>query len=95
LATFPNVQLFLQTSRLDITFYTELPKMSKQKEPSEADIVFNRANVALATHQRLVASWLPPRSDAELANAKSQEQLEREEEEMFAPVPELLVGCIR
>jgi hypothetical protein len=72
----------------------KLPKMSKQKEPSEADIVFNRANVALAKHQRLVASWLPPRSDAELANTKSQEELEREEEEMFAPLPELSVGRI-
>lgn len=65
--------------------------MSKSKEPSEADIVFNRANVALAKHQRLVASWLPARTDTDLTSSKTQEELDREEEEMFAPVPELLV----
>lgn len=59
------------------------------KPPSEADIIFSRASVALAKSQRLVASWLPPRTASELANAKSEEELEREEQEMFAPVPEL------
>lgn len=69
-----------------------MPKKSiKSSKPTEADIVSNRASIASAKNQRLVASWLPPRSDAELANAKSQEELDREEEEMFAPVPELLV----
>ncbi|MCJ1401497.1 hypothetical protein MMC11_004711 [Xylographa trunciseda] len=57
---------------------------------SEADIIFNRANVALAKSQRLIASWLPPRTEEELRNAKSEEEIEREEQEMFAPVPELL-----
>ncbi|MCJ1256579.1 hypothetical protein MMC24_004403 [Lignoscripta atroalba] len=56
---------------------------------SEADIIFNRANVALAKSQRLIASWLPPRTEEELRNVKSEEEIEREEEEMFAPVPEL------
>ena len=56
---------------------------------SEADIIFNKANVALAKSQRLIASWLPPRTAEELANAKSEEEIEKEEEEMFAPVPEL------
>ncbi|MCJ1469998.1 hypothetical protein MMC07_008643 [Pseudocyphellaria aurata] len=58
--------------------------------PSEADIIFNRASVALARSQRLVASWLPPPTASDLANAKSEEELEREEQEMFTPVPELL-----
>ncbi|MCJ1379817.1 hypothetical protein MMC17_002920 [Xylographa soralifera] len=57
---------------------------------SEADIIFNRANVALAKSQRLIASWLPPRTEEELRNVKSEEEVEREEHEMFAPVPELL-----
>jgi hypothetical protein len=65
--------------------------MPKVKEPSEADIIFNRANVALAKNQRLVASWLPPPTTDELAGAKSQEELDKEEAEMFAPVPELSV----
>lgn len=55
--------------------------------PSEADIIFNRASVALAKSQRLIASWLPPPS--ELTNAKSDAEMEREEQEMFTPVPEL------
>ena len=59
--------------------------------PSEADIIFNRANVALAKSQRLIASWLPPRTEEELRNVKSEEEIEREEQEMFAPVPELSV----
>jgi Protein of unknown function (DUF3245) len=64
--------------------------MPKPKEPSEADIVFNRANLALARHKKLVASWLPPLSKEEQTNEKSAEELEKEEEDMFAPVPELL-----
>ena len=58
---------------------------------TEADIIFNRANVALAKSQRLIASWLPPRTEAELQNTRTEEEIEREEQEMFAPVPELLV----
>ncbi|KAL8750602.1 MAG: hypothetical protein Q9199_006962 [Rusavskia elegans] len=58
--------------------------------PSDADIIFNRANVALAKSQRLVASWLPPRTDDELKNAKTEEQIEKDEQEMFTPVPEML-----
>ncbi|KAL8855371.1 MAG: hypothetical protein Q9198_010850, partial [Flavoplaca austrocitrina] len=58
-------------------------------QPSEADIIFNRANVALAKSQRLVASWLPPPTDSELKNAKTEEQIEKEEQEMFTPAPEV------
>ena len=65
--------------------------MPKSKEPSEADVVFNRANLALARHKKLVSSWLPPLSKEQVANQKSSEELEKEEEEMFAPVPELSV----
>ncbi|OAX81882.1 hypothetical protein ACJ72_03780 [Emergomyces africanus] len=56
----------------------------------EADIVFNRANVALARSQRLIASWLPPKTDEEIANTKTEEELQREEDEIFTPVPEKL-----
>ncbi|KAL8842968.1 MAG: hypothetical protein Q9176_002271 [Flavoplaca citrina] len=59
-------------------------------QPSEADVIFNRANVALAKSQRLVASWLPQPTDSELKNAKTEEQIENEEQEMFTPVPEVL-----
>ncbi|KAL8809971.1 MAG: hypothetical protein Q9223_005069 [Gallowayella weberi] len=58
--------------------------------PSEANIIFNRANVALAKSQRLVASWLPPRTDDEVKNAKTEEQIEKEEQKIFTPVPEVL-----
>lgn len=59
-------------------------------QPSEADIIFNRASVALAKSQRLVASWLPPKTTEELANTKSEEELENEESAIFTPAPELL-----
>ncbi|KAL8947161.1 MAG: hypothetical protein Q9222_006530 [Ikaeria aurantiellina] len=59
-------------------------------QPSEADIIFNRANVALAKSQRLVASWLPPRTDEEVRATKTEEEIEKEEQEMFTPVPEVL-----
>lgn len=55
---------------------------------TEADIIFNKANVALAKSRRLIASWLPPRTAEEMANAKSEEELEKEELEIFTPVPE-------
>ncbi|KAJ9299289.1 hypothetical protein DTO271G3_2911 [Paecilomyces variotii] len=58
---------------------------------TEADVIFNRANIALARSQRLVASWLPPKSDEELAQqTKSEEELQREEDEIFTAVPEKL-----
>jgi hypothetical protein len=65
---------------------------AKTKEPTEAEIIFNRANVALAKSQRLVASWLPAPTPEDLAKAKSEEDWGQEEKDMFAPVPELLVS---
>ncbi|KAI5295374.1 hypothetical protein KEM55_006208 [Ascosphaera atra] len=56
---------------------------------TEADIIFDRANVALARSQRLVASWLP-KSDEETSNTKTEAELQREEDEIFTPVPEKL-----
>lgn len=56
---------------------------------SEADIIFNKANLALAKSQRLIASWLPPRTAEELASTKTEEEIEKEEQEIFAPIPEL------
>jgi hypothetical protein len=60
--------------------------MPPKSEPSEADIVFARAQVAHAKMQRLVASWLPSRPAEEL---KTEEELQKEDEEMFKPIPEL------
>ncbi|OJJ46358.1 hypothetical protein ASPZODRAFT_25490 [Penicilliopsis zonata CBS 506.65] len=57
---------------------------------SETDVILNRANVALARSQRLVASWLPQKTNEELANVKSEEELQREEDEIFTAVPETL-----
>jgi Protein of unknown function (DUF3245) len=65
--------------------------VAKSKEPSEADIISNRINVRHADKLRLIASWLPAPTSEELSSAKTQEELEHEEREMFAPVPELLV----
>lgn len=59
------------------------------KGPTEADIIFNRANVALARSQALIDSWLPLKTAEELANTKSEEEIRKEEEEIFKPSPEL------
>ncbi|KAI6896957.1 hypothetical protein KC318_g9346 [Hortaea werneckii] len=40
-------------------------------EPSEADVILNRTNVALARSQRLIQSWLPPKPSEESAAAQS------------------------
>jgi hypothetical protein len=83
------------TNRPTLKFYTTTKTHSnmvaKSKEPSEADIISNRINVRHADKLRLIASWLPAPTAEELSSAKSQEELEQEEKEMFAPVPELLV----
>ncbi|RAL13642.1 uncharacterized protein BO97DRAFT_342159 [Aspergillus homomorphus CBS 101889] len=57
---------------------------------SQTDIILNKANVALARSQRLVASWLPAPTAADQANVKSEEELQREEDEIFTAVPETL-----
>ena len=62
--------------------------MSLQQNLSEADIVFNRASLALAKSQRLIASWLPPKPPQETAARKTEEELEKKESELFSPAPE-------
>ena len=56
---------------------------------SESDVILNRANVALSRSQRLVASWLPKADDE--APTKTDEELQREEDEIFTAVPETYV----
>ncbi|CAG8140167.1 unnamed protein product [Penicillium salamii] len=58
--------------------------MSKTK--SESDVILNRANVALSRSQRLVASWLPQTDEP----TKTDEELQKEEDEIFTAVPETL-----
>ncbi|PYI12085.1 hypothetical protein BO78DRAFT_392759 [Aspergillus sclerotiicarbonarius CBS 121057] len=57
---------------------------------AETDVILNKANVALARSQRLVASWLPAPTADDQANVKSEEELQREEDEIFTTVPETL-----
>ncbi|OOF91277.1 hypothetical protein ASPCADRAFT_409311 [Aspergillus carbonarius ITEM 5010] len=57
---------------------------------AETDIILNKANVALARSQRLVASWLPTPAADDQAHVKSEEELQREEDEIFKAVPETL-----
>lgn len=64
---------------------------NNKNSTNEADIIFNRANVALARSQRLVASWLSPAAGADEKVEKTeseQAELQRLEDEMFTPVPE-------
>lgn len=69
-------------------YHDKMPSTAN-KGPSEADIIFNRANVALARSQALIDSWLPPKTAEEIANTKSEEEIRKEEEEIFKPSPEL------
>ncbi|KEQ70564.1 hypothetical protein M436DRAFT_14949, partial [Aureobasidium namibiae CBS 147.97] len=64
--------------------------MPKDNAPSDADVVFNRANVALANSQRLVQSWLPTKTRQETQPQKTHQELLKEDEELFKPTPELL-----
>ncbi|KAL4902855.1 hypothetical protein BDW74DRAFT_58650 [Aspergillus multicolor] len=57
---------------------------------ADTDIILNKANIALARSQRLVASWLPAAPATEANNAKTDAELQREEEEIFTAVPETL-----
>lgn len=68
--------------------------MPAASTPSDGDVIFNRASVALARSQRLVASWLSPRTAEESAQAKSEQELEKEDQETFKPVPELYASCL-
>lgn len=71
---------------------------------AETDIILNRTNVALSRSQRLVASWLPPKTQEEAENPpKSEEEMRAEEEDIFTPVPEtyafpltkfIIYGCV-
>jgi Protein of unknown function (DUF3245) len=63
--------------------------MGASRHLSESDIVFNRASLALAKSERLIASWLPPKAPQEATGAKTEEELENEESEAFLPMPEL------
>ncbi|KAI5202810.1 hypothetical protein E4T39_04489 [Aureobasidium subglaciale] len=64
--------------------------MVKDSTPSDADVIFNRANVALARSQRLVQSWLPTKSTEDAAHQKTHQELLKEDEELFKSTPELL-----
>ncbi|KAL4793794.1 hypothetical protein BDV19DRAFT_390778 [Aspergillus venezuelensis] len=59
---------------------------------SETDIILNKANIALARSQRLVASWLPdePSTESSETNTKTDAEIQREEDEIFTAVPETL-----
>ncbi|KGO64160.1 Cytochrome P450 [Penicillium expansum] len=71
-------------------FDIEYKETNMSLSKSESDVILNRANVALSRSQRLVASWLPQQTTEELANPKTDEELQREEDEIFTAVPETL-----
>ena len=60
---------------------------------ADHDIIINKINLQLAKNQRLLASWLPPKSEADmLQDAKTEEEREKEDLEIFGtPMPELFV----
>ena len=62
--------------------------MSAFSDSTEADIIFNRASLALAKSQRLVASWLPAKTPHEAAAPKTEEELDQEDSDAFSSLPE-------
>lgn len=65
------------------TSCTHLAKNSFGKMPidtqlSEADVILNRTNIALARSQRLIQSWLPARTEAEQGKVAPTEDDERD-----------------
>lgn len=59
-----------------------MPSKNKSSKPSEAEIVFARASVTLAKHQRLIASWLPPKSEEVLERDRNGEGDEDEDADL-------------
>lgn len=47
---------------------------------AQADIIFNRTNVALARSQRLIASWLPPKPEADEHQASTNPTADEDED---------------
>ena len=54
---------------------------------TDADVIQNRINLLLVNQKRLLQSWLPPLSVEEGANVKSVDEMEREEDAIFRPMP--------
>lgn len=93
----PRYRLYRSSHRLrnayrkKVAHHKLLPAHTFQEmaaSKSESDVILNRANVALARSQRLVSSWLPALTDDGLSHVKSEEELQREEDEIFTAVPE-------
>jgi hypothetical protein len=66
------------------------PATNTQNIPliKDSEAIFARANITLARSQRLVASWLSAPTADELANTPSEEELRRQEDEIFVAIPE-------
>jgi len=52
-------------NRIPVRDHTTTMSAATKDALSQADIIFNRTNVALARSQRLIASWLPPKPESE------------------------------
>lgn len=67
-------------------------KKENETQPNEAEVIFNRANVALARSQRLVASWLNSSTSSSSNDRENQEADTKDDDddddEIFTPVPE-------
>ncbi|KAF2761455.1 hypothetical protein EJ05DRAFT_536229 [Pseudovirgaria hyperparasitica] len=64
--------------------------MPAPKQASEADIIYNKANVSRANLQRIAASWLSPNSDEQLQPTKSEHAFQQEEKDFAVSGPETL-----
>lgn len=60
--------------------------MSASTAPS-VDAIQATINVSVAKSRRLISSWLPPPTPQEIASQKTDEQLAKEDAELFKPMP--------
>lgn len=55
----------------------------------EADVILNRASLALAKSERLIATWLPAQMPQKAVSSKMGDGLDEEDSKAFSSLPEL------
>ncbi|KAL4915179.1 hypothetical protein BDW62DRAFT_212908 [Aspergillus aurantiobrunneus] len=85
----PSDDLFADIP-VGIREFMKTEKRLKEIHRQKDDIILNKANIALARSQRLVASWLPAQNTTNEIYVKSDSELQEKEDEIFTAVPETL-----
>lgn len=87
----PNKKGSRADRKLQSRFSRTVNPMSRTTRPPEADLVFSRSSLFAARSQRLLQALLGPQPSKDTDNAKTTEQLEEEEAEVFKPESDVYV----